>query len=167
MAYEARMRGLIDKAIDGVLLYGADKLAGFINLQLYGTTVKSLKQYADAVVKLGLGIAIDMIPQLQISGYVIRLGDIAFKKAVADVITQFVDKPAFVYAEEANKLHVYNLDTTSVEVFIDGSKLASNAYTVSGTAEDMTITLSTALGSGEHDVMIVGLKKSAVGKVKV
>jgi len=167
MAYEVRMRGLVDKAIDGILLYGADKLAGFINLQLYGTTVKSLKQYSDAVMKLALGLAIDMIPQLQISGYVTRFGDIAFKKGVADVITQFVDKPAYVFAEEANKLHVYNLDTTSVEVFIDGSKLASNAYTVSGTAEDMTITLTTALSSGEHDVMVVGLKKVAVGKVKV
>jgi len=167
MAYEVRVRGLVDKAIDGILLYGADKLAGFINLQLYGTTVKNLKQYADAVLKLGLGLAIDMIPQLQVSAYITRLGDIAFKKGVADVITQFVDKPAFVFAEEANKLHVFNLDTTSVEVFVDGSKLANDAFTVSGTAEDMTITLKTALSSGEHDVMVVGLKKVAVGKVKV
>jgi len=167
MTYEIRMRGLIDKAIDGILLYGSDKLAGFINLQLYGTTVKNLKQYADAVMKLALGLAIDMIPQLQISGYVTRFGDVSFKKGVSDILTQFIDKPAFVFAEEANKLHVYNLDATTVEVFIDGSKLANDAFTVSGTAEDMTITLKTALGSGEHDVMVVGLKKSAVGKVKV
>jgi len=167
MTYEIRMRGLIDKAIDGILLYGSDKLAGFINLQLYGTTVKNLKQYSDAVMKLALGLAIDMIPQLQISGYVTRFGDVSLKKGVSDILTQFIDKPAFVFAEEANKLHVYNLDATTVEVFIDGSKLANDAFTVSGTAEDMTITLKTALGSGEHDVMVVGLKKSAVGKVKV
>jgi len=167
MAYEIRMRGLIDKAIDGVLLYGADKLAGFINLQLYGTTVKNLKQYADAAVKLGLGVVIDMIPQLQVSNYVVRFGDMAFKKGVSDVLTQFIDKPPYLWAEDNDTIHVLNLDTTNVQVFIDGNKLGSDAFTVSGTAEDMTISLKTPLSAGEHDIMVVGLKKAAVGHVKV
>lgn len=160
-------RELIDKAIDGILLYGADKLTQFVNVQLHGTTVKTLKQYSDGVLKLGIGFAIGMIPQLQVSEYVLRFGDLAMKKGMADIITQFIDKPAYVWADDASTIRVVNLDTTTPEVFIDGVKKATTDYTVSGSAEDLTIKLTTALSAGEHDVMVVGLKKAAVNKIKV
>jgi len=162
------LQPLVDKAIDGILLYGADKVAQFINNQFYAIN-KTTKNYGDAVIKLGMGFVIDAVPQLSgTSQYVKRFADVSFIKGTADIVKQFIDKPPFLYAQDASTIIVYNLDTATPNgVYVDGSALQSNAYTVSGSADNLTIKLNTPLQSGQHYIMVVGAKVSAYGQVKV
>ena len=160
---------LTSNLIGGALLYASDVLVPYyIKLALYPQVVKPLKQYTDPVLKAGIGIALPLIPQIRDSMYAQEYADLSFMAGVKDVIHVFVDKPALVVAEDASTLHGYNFnDTTKLVIYIDGTQVASNAYTVSGSASDFTVKLTTALSSGEHEVVVADNKVAFYGKVRV
>jgi len=78
-----------------------------------------------------------------------------------------VDKKPVCWAKDSNTLKCKNLDTTNIAVKIDGSPVTLPAGAVSGTAEDMEISLPSPLSSGEHDLVVVGDKKAFSGKIWV
>ena len=160
---------LTSNLIGGALLYASDVLVpNAVKLALYPQVVKPLKQFADPVLKAGIGIVLPLIPQIRDSMYAQRYAELSFMAGIKDVIHTFVDKPALVVAEDASTLHGYNFnDTTKLVIFIDGTQVASNAYTISGSASDFTVKLSTALSSGEHDIMVADNKVAFYGKVRV
>jgi hypothetical protein len=90
------------------------------------------------------------------------------RQGVEDVLVAVIDKPPFCYASDANTIICYNLDTTDPIVIIDGVKKEKDTdYTISGTAEELTINLKTALTSGAHDLVVAGLRVSFAGKIYV
>jgi len=149
-------------AIDGAGLYIGQKVAEYLRPYL----VKQTKQYSDAVVKI-LASMVDMVfPRVSEVPYVGDWLELWGKDGVRDVIRNMVDKPPFCLADDANTIHCYNFDTTSVTVKIDGQAPAT-APTISGTAEDFTIDLASPLSSGAHDLMVAGNKVAFSGKIYV
>jgi len=153
---------VINLAVDGAGLYIGQKLAEYLRPYL----VKQVKQYSDAVVKI-LASMVDLaVPRVSEVPYVGDWLELWGKDGVRDVIRNVVDKPPFCLADDANTIHCYNFDTTSVTVKIDG-QTPSTAPTISGTADDFTINLASALSSGAHDLVVAGDKVAFSGKIYV
>jgi len=173
MSYAPQLQGLqkriLDLAVDGAVMYGGDKVADWIRMQFYTSLEKSLKQYGKGAIKVGISLIDLAFPQVRKVPY---LGDalgLIGRDGVKEIIAGFVDKPPYCVAEDSNTIHCYNFeDLTTISVAIDGSELTKDTdYTVSGTADDFTIALSTALSSGEHDLRVADSKVAFYGKVKV
>ena len=156
--------------IDGVLLYGADQLGEAINLAFYKTTVGNMKKYGKPVVEGAVGLVVPMIPMVQGSEYLERFSYMAVADAVRDGLYKTINKPAFCYASSPTAISCYDFtfsNSADLKVAIDGTALSSTAYTVTGSGSSFTITLSTALASGQHDLLVADNKKSFAGKIKV
>jgi hypothetical protein len=161
---EELTRRLMDLAVDGIGLYISKKASDYAKQYLVRTT----KQFTDGVFKIGLSMLDLVIPRVKEVPY---LGDwlaLWGRRGVEDILVAVIDKPAFCYAEDANTITCINLDTTDPVIFIDGAKKAKDTdYTVSGTAEELTINLKTALSAGAHDLVVAGLRVSFAGKIYV
>lgn len=156
---------LLDMGTDGVGLYIMEKAVGFIRTKAY-TIERNLKQYSEGVVKVGLSMIDIIIPSIKKTPYIGDWLELLGRVGVRDIIKQFVDKQPYVVADDVNTLHCYNFnDINSIVVYIDGTELTD--YTVSGTADDFIISLTNALASGEHDVLIADNKVAWFGKVVV
>jgi len=153
---------VINIAVDGAGLYIGQKVAEYLRPYL----VKQVKQYSDAVVKI-LASMVDLaVPRVSEVPYISNWLELWGKDGVRDVIRNVVDKPPFCLADDANTIHCYNFDTTSVTVKIDG-QAPSQAPTISGTADDFTINLASSLSSGAHDLLVAGNKVAFSGKIYV
>ncbi len=153
---------VINLGVDGVGLYLGQRLAESIRPYI----VKQAKQYSDAVVKILVSMVDLAVPRVSEMPYVGDWLELWGKDGVRDVIRNVVDKPPFCLADDANTIHCYNFDTTSVTVKIDGNT-PSPAPTVSGTADDFTINLASALSSGGHDLVVAGNRVAFSGKIHV
>lgn len=142
---------LISGALGGIYLYISKKVAEFSR----GFTKKTLKQWNDATVKTIAGIAVDFIPMVRESRYLSALGDYMVADGVKDAVVTFVDKPADAWAESPTQIRVINLGALPPDtggVYIDGN---SATYTLSGSGDDFTITLSNALSAGKHRLVVI------------
>jgi hypothetical protein len=160
---EELTKRLMDMAIDGIGLYIGKKASDYVKPYL----VKTTKQFSDGAFKIGVSMLDLVFPKVKEIPY---LGDwlaIWGRRGVEDVLVALIDKPAFCYAQDANTIVCLNLDTTEPTILIDGAKLKDTDYTVSGTAEELTINLKTALTSGAHDLVVAGLRVSFAGKIYV
>jgi len=153
------MRG----ALGGIYLYLSKKEAEYTERFFK----PKLKKWHNPVVKAGTGIIVDYIPMVRESRYLAELGDYLFADGVRDFVEIVVDNPADLWMEGNDTIHVINLGETLNALYIDGTALASTAYTVTGTANDFTIKLSTALTTGEHTILVAGTKNAIVKKVNV
>jgi hypothetical protein len=130
--------------------------------------VKTTKQFTDGAFKIGVSMVDLVFPRAKEIPY---LGDwltLWGRRGVEDILVAVIDKPAFCYAQDANTIVCLNLDTTDPVIFIDGAKKEKDKdYTVSGTAEELTINLKTALSAGVHDLVVAGLRVSFSGKIYV
>jgi hypothetical protein len=143
---------LISGALGGIYLYISKKIAEFSR----GFTKKTLKQWNDTAVKVVAGVAVDFIPMVRESRYLTALGDYMVADGIKDVVVTFVDKPADAWAESDKQIRVINLGSlppSSNGVFIDGN---TATYTVNGSADDFTITLSEGLSKGKHRLVVLG-----------
>lgn len=157
-------RRVLDLLVDGIGLYAGEKLTSFAKEALYGTLEVHLKQYTKGTLKIGLSMLDLLLPQLKTIPYVGDWLHLWGKDGVKDIATQVIDKPAYCVATDVNTIRCYNFDTTNVVVKIDG---ASVTISVSGTAEDMTISLAAPMAAGKHDVLVAGNKVAWYGKVVV
>jgi len=161
---EELTKRVFDIAVDGVGLYISKKASEYVRQHI----VKHLKQYSDGVFKVGVSMIDLVFPKVKEIPY---LGDwlaLWGRRGVEDILVAIIDKPPFCYASDANTIICYNLDTTDPVVIVDGVKKEKDTdYTVSGTAEELTINLKTALTSGAHDLVVAGLRVSFAGKIYV
>ena len=161
---EELTKRLMDLAIDGIGLYVGKKASEYARQYI----VKYVKQYSDGAFKVGVSMLDLVFPKIKEIPY---LGDwlaLWGRRGVEDVLVAVIDKPAFCYAQDANTIICYNLDTTDPIVIIDGvEKTKDTDYSVSGTAEELTINLKTALSAGAHDLVVAGLRVSFAGKIYV
>jgi hypothetical protein len=157
-------RRLMDIAIDGFGLYLSKKISDYAKQYLARTT----RQFTDGAVKVGLSMLDLVIPRIREAPY---LGDwlvLWGRRGVEDILVAVIDKPAFCYASDANTIICLNLDTTDPIVLIDGVKKTKDTdYTVSGTAEELTISLKAPLSAGAHDLVVAGNKVAWSGKIYV
>ena len=161
-------RRVIDLLVDGGAMYVGDKVADWIRMQFYTSIEKNLKQYSKGAIKAGISLIDLVFPRIRETPYIGDALGLIGRDGMKEVIMGFVDKPPYCVADDANTIHCYNFYSTNVKVAIDGSELTLNTdFTVSGTAEDFTISLATALASGEHEVRVADEKKAWYGKVKV
>jgi len=159
---------LMELGIDGIGLYLIDKGVDWLRMAGYSFIEKNLKQYSRGAILTLLGLADAFIPDIKRLPYIGDWLGLAGKYGVMELIKQAVDKPPYCIADDANTIHCYNFNSTNVKVAIDGNELTSGTdYTVSGTAEDFAINLSTALSSGEHEIRVADEKKAFWGKIKV
>ena len=161
---EELTKRLMDMAVDGIGLYIGKKASDYVKQYI----VKYTKQYSDGVFKVGVSMLDLVFPKIKEIPY---LGDwlaLWGRRGVEDVLVAVIDKPVFCYASDANTIICYNLDTTDPIVIIDGVKMTKDTdYSVSGTAEELTISLKTALSAGAHDLVVAGLRVSFAGKIYV
>ena len=161
---EELTKRIMDMAVDGIGLYIGKKASDYAKQYI----VKYTKQYSDGAFKIGVSMLDLVFPKIKEVPY---LGDwlaLWGRRGVEDVLVALIDKPAFCYAEDANTIVCLNLDTTDPVIFIDGvEKEKDRDYTVSGTAEELTINLKTALSAGAHDLVVAGLRVSFAGKIYV
>jgi len=153
------MRG----ALGGIYLYLSKKEAEYTERFFKA----KLKKWHSPVVKAGTGVIVDYIPMIRESRYLAELGDYLFADGVRDFVNIVVDNPADLWLDDASTIHVINFGETPAGLYIDGTAKASADYTVSGTANDFTIKLNTALPSGEHTIVVVGTKNAIAKKVYV
>lgn len=158
--YEELSRRLMDLAIDGAGLYAGKKITDF--LKPY--TKKTLKQYNDGAIKVAISMVDLVLPQIRQFPYIGDWLALWGRDGLNDIIKLFVDKPADCWAEDANTIKCINFDTNVVSVKIDGTTVTP---TISGTAEELTLSLASPLGSGVHDLVVVGNKVAWSGKVYI
>jgi len=161
---EELTKKLSDLAIDGLGLYISKKMSELSKQYV----VKYLKQYSEGAVKVGVSLIDLFIPKIKEIPY---LGDwlgLWGRRGVEDILVTVIDKPAFCYAEDENTIICYNFDTLDVIVKIDGvQKTKDTDYSISGTAEEFTISLKTPLTKGAHDLLVAGKIKAFAGKIYV
>lgn len=168
MAYvktEELTKRLLDEIVDGVGLYGGRKAIEYINKLGYKYTVVTLKQWSSPVLKVGISLLDLVFPQVKTIPY---LGDwlgLWGRDGMSEIPAMLIDKPEFCYASDANTIVCYNFDTTNITLKIDGSSVTPAG--VSGTPEELTISLTSPLTAGEHDVLVAGDTKAWRGKVVV
>ena len=164
ISVEELQKRLMDLAVDGIGLYLGKKATDFVKQYI----VRATKQYSDGAFKVGISLVDLIFPRIKDIPY---LGDwlaLWGRRGVEDILVTVVDKPAFCYAEDENTIICYNLDTTDPHIKIDGELKAKDTdYSVSGTAEELTISLKTALSKGAHDLVVAGLRVSFSGKIYV
>jgi hypothetical protein len=158
--YEELSKRLMDLVIDGAGLYAGKKIIDFTKPY----TKKTLKQYNDGAIKIAISMADLVLPQIRQFPYVGDWLALWGRDGVNDVIKLFVDKPADCWAEDANTIKCINFDVTVVSVKIDGTTVTP---TISGTAEELTLHLSSPLSSGAHDLLVAGNKVAWSGKIYV
>jgi hypothetical protein len=161
---EELQKRLMDLAVDGIGLYLSKKATDFVKPYI----VRATKQYSDGAFKVGVSLVDLIFPRIKEIPY---LGDwlaLWGRRGVEDILVTVVDKPAFCYAEDENTIICYNFDTLDISVKIDGvAKTVNTDYTVSGTAEELTISLVSPLAKGAHDLVVVGNKVAFSGKIYV
>ena len=161
---EELTKRLMDMAVDGIGLYIVKKIVD------YGRqyTIKTLKEYNDPAIKIGVSMLDLVIPKIRELPY---LGDwlaLYGRDGMKDLLVVVIDKPPLCYATDANTIHCVNFDTTNVSIKIDATaKTINTDYTIKGTAEDFDILLTTALSSGAHDLAVMGDKVAWSGKIYV
>jgi hypothetical protein len=161
---EDLQKRLIDLGIDGVGIYGMNKAVDMLKEATYKYTVVNLKQYTDGAIKVGVSLIDLFIPQVKQLPYVGDWLGLLGRIGVSDALKVIIDKPTFCYAKDENTIICYNFDTTVVSVKIDGSTVTP---TISGTAEELTLSLPSPLSTGKHDLVVVGNKVSWAGKIVV
>jgi len=155
---------LIDEIVDGAGIYGIEKAIEFLKDASYGYTVKNLKQYTDGAIKLSLSLVDLLFPKIKELPYVGDWLQLIGRVGIRDVAKAVIDRPPFCYASDSNTIMCYNFDTTKVSLKIDG---ASVEPSVSGTPEELTLSLPSPMGAGKHDVLVAGDKVAWHGKVVV
>jgi hypothetical protein len=162
--FEELKKRLIDIAVDGFGLYVSKKLADYARQFI----VKYLKQYSDGALKVAVSLADVVIPKLREIPYIGDWLAVWGRRGVEDILVTIIDKPPFCFAQDENTIVCYNLDTTNVTIKIDGAlKQKDTDYVLSGTAEELTISLKAPLAKGSHDLVVVGNKVAFHGKVYV
>jgi hypothetical protein len=154
------------RLISGLLFYGAAKLVDTANKY----AAKYFKEHTKGAVGVGLGLALESFAPESI-----RYEEVfePFVDAMADygVMSEMrvlIDKEPVCWAQDANTIICKNFqDLANAIVFIDGVQKAPNTdYKVSGTD---TISLTSPLPSGDHDIIVIdGTKtKAFAGKIRV
>ena len=161
---EELTKRLLDEVIDGLGLYAGRKAIEYINKALYKQLVVNLKQYSSPAIKIGLSMIDMFIPQIKQIQYIGDWLGLWGRDGMSEIVTNVVDKPEFCYASDSNTIMCYNFDTTKVSLKIDG---ASVEPSVSGTPEELTLSLPSPMGAGKHDVLVAGDKVAWHGKVVV
>ncbi|MEM4675231.1 MAG: hypothetical protein QXM12_02965 [Nitrososphaerota archaeon] len=157
---EELQKKLIDMLVDGAGIYIGDKIVEFAKPY----TVKTLKQYNDAVVKIGLSMLDLVFPQLKEAPYIGDWLGLWGRTGVRDAVRLFIDKPPVCWALDANTIECVNFDTISVSVKINGQPVT---FTIEGSADEFKIHLATALSTGAYDLVVVGNTKAFSGKIYV
>lgn len=151
---------LMDLAVDGVGMWGVSKAIEYIKPY----TVKMLKQYNDPALKLSLSLVDLVLPQIKQLPYVGDWLGLIGRRGVEDFLYLIVDKKPTCWAEDENTIKCVNFDTTSVSVKIDKVDVTPS---ISGTAEELTLSLPSPLSAGAHDLVVTGDTKSWSGKIYV
>jgi hypothetical protein len=155
---------IVDLVIDGFGLWVGRKIPELAKPY----TKKTLREYNDAVIKIGLSFIDVVLPKIREVPYVRFWLQLWGRDGVSDVLKVVVDKATDCWATDPNTIHCVNFDAVPDAVYIDGAKKAEDTdYTVSGTPEEFDILLKTALTSGTHDLVVAGLRKSFSGKIHV
>ena len=166
MAMEDLAGRIQKRLVSGLIFYGASKIVD--TAEKY--TAKYFKEHTKGVVGIGLGLALESFAPESI-----RYEEVfdPFVDAMADYgvmkeLRVLIDKEPVCWAQDANTIICKNFqDLANAIVYIDGvQKTKGTDYNVTGTD---TISLATALTSGEHDLVVVdGTKtKSFAGKIRV
>jgi hypothetical protein len=161
---EELQKRLLDLGIDGVGIYGMNKVVEMLKEATYKYTVVNLRQYTDPAVKIGVSLIDLFIPQIKQLPYVGDWLGLLGRVGVSDALKVVIDKPAFCYAKDGNTIVCYNFDTTVVSVKIDGTTVTP---TISGTAEELTLSLPSPLSAGKHDLVVTGNKVAWSGRIVV
>ncbi|MEM4847173.1 MAG: hypothetical protein QW794_05390 [Thermosphaera sp.] len=157
---EELQKKLIDMLVDGAGLYLGDKIVEFIKPY----TVKTLKQYNDAVVKIGLSLLDLVFPQVKEIQYIGNWIGLWGRAGVRDAARLFIDKPAVCWAEDENTITCVNFDTTDVQVKVNGEAVR---FRVDGTKDEFKIHLEVPLAKGSYDLVVVGRTKAFANKIYV
>ena len=164
MKPEELTKRLMDLAIDGLGLYIGKKASDYVKQYI----VKYTKQYSDGAFKVGVSMLDLVFPKIKEMPYIGDWLALWGRRGVEDILVAVIDKPAFCYASDANTIICLNLDTTDPVILIDGVKKTKDTdYSVSGTAEELTISLKSPLSAGAHDLVVAGLRVAFSGKIYV
>ncbi|MEM4976077.1 MAG: hypothetical protein QXT64_01990 [Desulfurococcaceae archaeon] len=157
---EELQKKILDLVVDGAGIYIGDKIVEFTKPYV----VKTLKQYTEPVVKIGLSMLDLVFPQLKETPYIGDWLGLWGRTGVRDAVRLFIDKPATCWAVDANTIECINFDTTAISVKINGQAVQ---FTVEGSADYFKIHLTTPLSAGAYDLIVVGNAKAFAGKIYV
>ncbi len=164
VALSELQKRLVDLGIDGVGIYAINKGIDYLKEATYKYSVVNLKQYTDPALKIAISLVDLFVPQVKTLPYIGDWLGLIGRVGISDLMKVFIDKAPFCYASDANTIVCYNFDVTNVSLKIDG---ATVTYTASGTPEELTLSLTTPLSAGKHDVLVSGNKVAWSGKVVV
>jgi len=150
----------------GILFYAGARLTREISNRW---AKKYLKEHSDAIVGIGSAVALEALGEKagKMRTYLEDIVDAMSDYGIYKEALILAEKVPECWAQDANTIVCKNFDDlANAEVFIDGvKKTSSQDYNVSGDQ----IQLTTALGKGEHDLVVVDGtgKKSFSGKIYV
>jgi len=158
---------LLDELADGIGLYAGDWVTNMIRDFGYSYIDRNLGAYSEGTVKILLSLIDTIIPDINRIPYIGDWLGLWGRDGVRDVLKVVIDKPSYCKTSDENTIECVNFDELPTHIFIDGTELASNAYTVSGTAESFKISLANPLSSGKHTLLVTGKEKAFAGWIKV
>ncbi|NOZ31441.1 MAG: hypothetical protein GXO68_05815 [Crenarchaeota archaeon] len=151
----------------GLLFYGTSLAVDFASKYLR----KYTKEHTEAIVGIGGGIAVEMLlpeSMLEEESIVGYITDAMADYGMMKELRYLVNKEPVCWAQDANTIKCKNFDNlASAVIYLDGVQLVSGTdYTISGTD---TINLTTAMASGDHDLVVVDgtFKKTFADKIRV
>ncbi len=136
------------------------------NVAQYYKFVSKLEKLDDAIIPSLYGIVGGIIAdRVELPGWDVSLS-VGIAEALKGIYTRYVQKEPFIVVPDPSHINVYNLDpNVSVVLNIDGDTSPSSATTdANGNA---SITLSTPLSPGKHEISVIGGAKSAYAVVVV
>jgi hypothetical protein len=155
---------LRDKAIGTAVASGvslADK-ALYDNVAMYHKAMGNLRHFKDGVVPLAYAF---IAGALNFYGWDDAI-TIGIYKELEGVYEAFVRKSPFCFASDASTIKCFNLDpNASVSLKIDGSSVSVSASTDAN--GNVTISLSSPMSAGKHEIQVATSKKAFYGFVAV
>lgn len=156
------MESIKNRVMSGVLFYIGARGHRFI-VEKFAR--KQLKKYGD-LVGPGLALGIEMVGVKEMFGgmeeYADHLIDAISDFGIYKTVEVMVEKKPVCFFSDANTIVVYNLGQTNIDVAsltvkIDGTTVAATDISnVSGTSDELTISLANPVASGKHELVIVG-----------
>lgn len=133
------------------------------NMAQVHRSLGSLKNFRDSVIPLAYAFLSQYL-NLPAQNESFTL---AIYKLLDGLYDEFIDKKPFAYAKSSTQIEAFNLDPNApVSLVVDGTSVSLTNVTTDGSGH-VLITLSTALASGKHFIVVSAGKKAFSGYVVV
>jgi len=164
-----KLRGKFEESVEGGAVGSLAMIIHRLakeNIGAYYRLASKLELMDDAILPSLYGIVGGFASdKVELPGWDYSLS-VGVAELVKGLYARFVEKQPYIIVPDASHVNAYNLTpNSSVTLIIDGN--AQNIAASTDANGSVSITLTTALASGKHEIVVIAGKKSAYAVVVV